>query len=256
MATITCTTCNFTVDSTAKFCSNCGNAIPTAKYCHQCGFPLQEGNEFCQGCGQNVSSMQQQTNPSFEIAQNKWEQLSDRELLEAYKICGSYSKEVKFAIIEAYNRRLAHIEEYNRRLAHGDTSINQKLQLVGTIGSAILLVGVFAPLVSAPIAGSINYIQNGKGDGTIILLLAVLSFILTLQKKYIGLWVTGIGSLAVTLFTFINLQIRMSEINHKLEGKMFAGLANVQFQWGWALLILGAVLLIYCAEISKKQHYL
>jgi len=79
-------------------------------------------------------------------------------------------------------------------------------QLLGLIGSIILFVGVFAPIVSVPIMGNMNYFQNGKGDGTIVLLLAVVSLVLVLAKKYKGLWITGLGSLAVMAFTFINFK--------------------------------------------------
>jgi len=130
--------------------------------------------------------------------------------------------------------------------------MNQK-QLLGLIGVAILFVGVFAPIISAPIVGNINYFQNGKGDGTIILILAVLSLIFTLMKKYKGLWFTGIGSLCVLFFTFINFQIQMNELNHELSGNPFAALANIQLQWGWALLVIGAVLLICSAAVKNKQ---
>jgi len=38
-----------------------------------------------------------------------------------------------------------------------------------------LFVGVFTPFVSLPFAGNLNYFQNGKGDGVIILLIALVS---------------------------------------------------------------------------------
>lgn len=41
------------------------------------------------------------------------------------------------------------------------------------IGAALLFVGAFMPIISVPIMGSMNYFQNGKGDGVVIVLLAV-----------------------------------------------------------------------------------
>jgi hypothetical protein len=135
-------------------------------------------------------------------------------------------------------------------------------QLLGIIGSALLFFGVFAPILSAPIVGNINYFMNGKGDGTIVLILAVISFVLTLMKKYKGLWITGLGSVAIILITFIILQNRLSSMKsvmkRELAGNPFAGFAEImtqtiQFQWGWPLLIIGAALLIICA--AKEQNY-
>ena len=37
-----------------------------------------------------------------------------------------------------------------------------------------MAIGVFLPLLSMPIVGSINYFQNGRGDGVIVLVLAAI----------------------------------------------------------------------------------
>jgi hypothetical protein len=142
-----------------------------------------------------------------------------------------------------------------------EESSNIKL-LLGIIGSIVLFIGVFTPIVSVPIMGNMNYFQNGKGDGTIVLVLAVISLVLVLAKKYKGLWFTGTGSLGVMLFTFINFQSKMSQakadMESQLAGNPFRGLADmamqsVQLQWGWALLIVGAALVI--ASAAMKDRY-
>jgi hypothetical protein len=107
----------------------------------------------------------------------------------------------------------------------------------------------------------LNYFQNGKGDGVIVLVLALISLGLVLAKKYGGLWITGAGSLAVMVFTFVNFQVRMGQMQEKMEselaGNPFRGIADVaiqsiQIQWGWAVLIIGAALVIASAAISDK----
>ena len=55
-------------------------------------------------------------------------------------------------------------------------------QLLGLIGSIVLFIGVFTPIVSVPIMGNMNLFQNGKGGGTIVLILAVISLVLVLAK--------------------------------------------------------------------------
>ena len=134
-------------------------------------------------------------------------------------------------------------------------------QLLGLIGSIVLFIGVFAPIVSIPIVGNMNYFQNGKGDGTIILVLAVISLILVLTKKYNGLWFTSIGSIGVMLFTFINFQSKISQVKADMDSELadnpFRGLAemamqSVQLQWGWALLVVGAALVIASAAIKEE----
>lgn len=136
-------------------------------------------------------------------------------------------------------------------------------QILGLIGSIVLFIGVFTPIVSVPIMGNMNYFQNGKGDGTLILILALVSLVLVLTKKYKGLWFTGVGSLAVMAFTFINFQMKMSDMKTQMEselaGNPFRGLADmamqsVQLQWGWALLIVGAGLVIASAAMKDESN--
>jgi len=83
---------------------------------------------------------------------------------------------------------------------------------------------------------------------------------LALTKKYKGLWFTGLGSIGIMLFTFINFHYRMSQVKAQMEaelrGNPFRGLADmtlqsVQLQWGWALLIIGAVLIIASAAMKE-----
>ena len=132
-------------------------------------------------------------------------------------------------------------------------------QRLGLIGSIILFVGVFTPIVSVPIVGTLNYFRNGQGDGVIVLILAAISLVLVLTQRYRGLWITGAGSIAVCLFTLIEFQSRMSQIKTDMEselaGNPFRGLADiavqsVQLEWGWALLFGGAVLVIAAAAIK------
>lgn len=136
-------------------------------------------------------------------------------------------------------------------------------QLLGLIGSLILFVGVFTPIVSIPIMGNMNYFQNGRGDGVIVLILAVVSLVLVLAKKYKGLWFTGLASIAALAFTFINFQMKFLDIKSHMDGELagnpFRGLADmamqsVQLQWGWALLIVGAALVIAAAAIKEDSQ--
>jgi hypothetical protein len=146
---------------------------------------------------------------------------------------------------------------------YGSGTIMNKKQAIGLIGAVVLFIGVFAPVISFPIVGNRNYFQNGKGDGVIVLALAVISIIVILAKKYKVLWFTGLASLGVVLFTFVNIQMRLSEMKLKMErelaGNPFRGLADmalqsVQIQWGFAVLIVGALMLIVSTAIKEDKN--
>ncbi len=138
----------------------------------------------------------------------------------------------------------------------------EKTQQLALAGAALLVFGVFAPIVSIPIMGNLNYFQNGKGDGTIVLILAVASIILALRKRYDMLWATGIASLAVMTFTFTSFQVRMwqirADLDRDLANNPFRGIADlaiqsIQLQWGWVILLAGAALVIAAAAWRARS---
>ena len=133
-------------------------------------------------------------------------------------------------------------------------------QLLGISGSALLFIGVFLPVVKLPIVGDMNYFANGRGDGVLVLLLSVTSLALVLLRWYRELWITGLGSAAVLAFTFFNFQSKMGQMKAQMETQLkdnpFRGFANlamqsVQLQWGWAVLVIGTVLLIATAAMCS-----
>ena len=81
-----------------------------------------------------------------------------------------------------------------------------------------------------------------------------------LLRWYRELWITSLGSAAILAFTFFNLQSKISQITTELETESlkdnpFRGLAefamqSVQLEWGWAVLVIGIVLLIAVAAMK------
>ncbi len=134
-------------------------------------------------------------------------------------------------------------------------------QVVGLIGSLLLVLGVFMPIVSVPILSQMNYFQNGRGDGTIVLVLGLASVVAVLARRYGALWLTGGASLVVMAITFVNFQSRLSrartDMESQLAGNPFRGIADaamqaVQLQWGWAVLVLGAILVLASAGMKDE----
>jgi len=50
----TCPKCGAQNQSAAKFCSECGTALPQTKFCPECGQKLEEGTKFCPNCGHKI----------------------------------------------------------------------------------------------------------------------------------------------------------------------------------------------------------
>jgi len=134
-------------------------------------------------------------------------------------------------------------------------------QGVGILGAGVILVGSFLPLVSVPLYGSMNYFRNGKGDGVVVVILAVLSLGAVLFKKYLMPLISGAVTLAMLAYSYWSLAAKISETKismaKDMAGNPFGGLAMatvdaVQLQWGWAVLIIGALLLISSAVYPEK----
>lgn len=134
--------------------------------------------------------------------------------------------------------------------------------LAALAGSVLLAFGVFAPIVQVPIVGGVNLYRDGTGDGVILLVIAAITVVLALLHQYRALWITGSASLALVLYTFVNLQIKLGEVktklNDDLEGNPFRGLADaavgsIQLQWGFVPLVIGAVLVVVAAWLARKR---
>ena len=128
---------------------------------------------------------------------------------------------------------------------------NRKM-ILGLVGSCLLAVGCFSPLISAPIVGSITYFNNGNGDGVLVLIFAGVAVMLTLGRAYRWLLLPAIASLAIIATTYSNMQSALVKLQASLVGNPFAGLATAQMQWGWGVLLVGAVLLIAAAVVPAE----
>lgn len=143
----------------------------------------------------------------------------------------------------------------------GSPTVPDLRKIIGLSGAVILFAGVFCPIISMPIMGSMNYFQNGKADGVIVIIAAAMAGLLCLAGKYRWLLLPGIGSAVTTAITYYNFSSKMSEAKEKFNSELFnnffkgladAAFQSVQFQWGWAILILGAALII-AAGLMKGQ---
>jgi hypothetical protein len=125
-------------------------------------------------------------------------------------------------------------------------------------GSVLLLLGAFLPALSVPVLGSISYFDNGKGAGIFIVLLALASFILAARNRERFLLYTGSASAALVLAGMLYLMFKIDKLKSELASDASDGLASafagalsttIQLQWGWAILLLGS-LLVLSAGIS------
>jgi len=131
-----------------------------------------------------------------------------------------------------------------------------KQQLIGLTGGAVLLLGIFLPIVSMPIVGSVSIFSSGRIDGYVLLGLAIIGLILSFTNNLKPLRLVGGVSLLIVVIDFIYLLYKLKsikgDVSEKLQGNPFGGMAEammstVQIQYGWVFLFIGGALLIYAA---------
>jgi hypothetical protein len=137
-----------------------------------------------------------------------------------------------------------------------------KKQIVALAACTVLTFGVFAPVISIPVVGSINLFYNGHGDGVLLLVGAGISTVCALIDQNWVLWFTGLGSFGITLFDLFNAASAISnakgEMGQLLSGDLLKGfvdvaLQSVQLEWGWAIVIFGSSLLLASAAMSDSE---
>lgn len=137
---------------------------------------------------------------------------------------------------------------------------------LGMIGAAVVIFGVFCPVISLPIAGSMNLFANGKGDVWFILV-SVGVFVFCLSKRIIGgAWAFSVltGCFVLTKFaqTAYMINDMTNQLAKEIQGNPFSGIfltfaSSINLQWGWAVLLIGTCTMFYaCKQLAGEQNFM
>lgn len=133
----------------------------------------------------------------------------------------------------------------------------KKNQIIGSIGVALLAIGVFLPMITLPLVGSVNYYSNGQGDGILILGIVIVSVILLIMKRMKGLIITGILSFVMVAFTFFQLKSSLNELLYGDEmGELFSEFIKIDYGIGWIVLVIGSILLLVAGLIKDEVKHI
>jgi hypothetical protein len=123
---------------------------------------------------------------------------------------------------------------------------------ISLIGGALLIFGCFLPIIHAPIIGSISWVLNGKGDGIIVVGLALVGLVLASRNLVgwasIAAWV----SLAMMLYLFTNVQSKMSNID--TTNPFARALAStITLGEAWPVMLIGAGAMIVASFLKNTN---
>lgn len=143
----------------------------------------------------------------------------------------------------------------------GSINMSDKRKVLGIASSTLAFLGTFCPVATIPIAGSISYVANGRGDGVIVLIISLISLGFVLSDNYRLLRLSGCAALTImfmTLFRFNFAISRASSLMEGLESNPFRGLAetaigSIGLGWGWLPLLSGAAGLLVTSFVDVKE---
>ena len=135
----------------------------------------------------------------------------------------------------------------------------KKDQIFGLIGAVMLIIGVFLPLVKLPFVGTMNYFQNGQGDGVFVIALGGIALVLTLLNLCKYNIIPALISLAILIYTYSGFEAKMQEAKEsfsKQDFGMFQGVADMAMQsisieYGFAVIALGGIFALISGIVSK-----
>lgn len=132
------------------------------------------------------------------------------------------------------------------------------------VAAAVMALGAFCPIVHLPVLGTLNYVAGGRGDGVwiVICAIAIAGLVVTGYRRttgFVAFVALGIMLRAIIGFTSIVGKAH-AEFAKSMEGNPFAGLGqlvlnSVGLEWGWVLLVGGALAVIVLAAIAHAGKF-
>src|ERR1700730_1760509 len=122
------------------------------------------------------------------------------------------------------------------------------------VAASVMALGAFCPIVRFPIVGSVNYVLGGGGDGLYIIgcSAAIIALVISGYRRTTG--ILAAGAFFMMLTTVVQLAAKLSQAQADLakDKGPFSGLStllanSVGLEWGWLLLIGGALSIIVLA---------
>ncbi len=132
---------------------------------------------------------------------------------------------------------------------------------IALAGSALVALGLFLPIVTLPVIGTINLMGGGTSWFALsVMALAILAGVLAMRSCERDVIFPGAAIAVMLVYRFGMLQWHISQMQNKLaevKDNPFAGIAeaamgNVQLQWGWLILAAGAAAIIYAGIQTRR----
>jgi ABC-type multidrug transport system permease subunit len=128
-------------------------------------------------------------------------------------------------------------------------------RILGIIGAALLILGLFLPIVSFMGFG-VSYFDGIRASpaqawsGVLLLLLGIASLYCALTYKYKILIATGVVSLCLLALDFFRLRSALSNSTEAADSADQLA-AMVSIGWGFYVMVIGAILLVVAGVMKN-----
>jgi hypothetical protein len=128
------------------------------------------------------------------------------------------------------------------------------------VAAAAMALGAFCPIVRFPIVGSMNYVMGGRGDGIFIVgcSVAIISLVVSGYRRTTGILAAGALLLMISTVARLGAELSKAQAAIARDAGPFGGLASliansVGLEWGWLLLIGGALAIVVLALLAPGE---
>ncbi len=140
---------------------------------------------------------------------------------------------------------------------------------LAVVGAAMIIAGLFLPIVRFPGGGEATYFNGGDLYGALTMAIAIFAGIMGIVKMRSLVFLSGLASIGVVVARLItvirdlpdenSLRTQFKElIQSNVPGSSGEEIANIiggpQLHWlGWTILFAGGVVVLFAAFISSKE---
>jgi len=150
-----------------------------------------------------------------------------------------------------------------------EVEIVKKGIFLAVVGAAMIIAGLFLPIVRFPGGGEATYFNGGDLYGALTMAIAIFAGIMGIVKMRSMVFLSGLASIGVVIARLItvirdlpdenSLRTQFKElIQSNVPGSSGEEIANIiggpQLHWlGWTVLLAGGVVVLFAAFISSKE---
>lgn len=141
------------------------------------------------------------------------------------------------------------------------TAKPQSSQIVTLVAVVLCGAGTILPLVGVPLLRDKNLFQLSPNGAWLLIGLTSLSLVIALLRKYQALYVTGLASLGLVVYTLVAIHVKRSGYQQNLENGMDQSpmkdlgvnfMKNVTIRYGWWVMLIGAILIVAVPLVGSR----